>query len=135
MVSGSCLCGELTYQVRLYADKIFNCHCRFCRKAHGADYVTLALADANTLTLVDHKKLLREHKNSLGGYRAFCACCGTRLMNYGPDKNKYLSIVVNTLDTALSHYPVAHCNTESKAPWCEPYEGIASFEAFPPLGK
>ena len=49
MVKGSCLCGSIKNEVELISDKIFNCHCQYCRKAHGADYVTVALAKANTL--------------------------------------------------------------------------------------
>ncbi len=43
MVQGSCLCGQITYEVELLPNKVFNCHCSYCRKAHDADYVTVAL--------------------------------------------------------------------------------------------
>jgi hypothetical protein len=135
MVEGSCLCGEVKYQVAFYPDKIFNCHCQFCRKAHGAAYATMALADGNTLTITDPNSKLTEHQNALGGFRAFCSACGSRLMNYGPDKGQYLSIALAAVDTPVDYAPVAHCNTESKASWCTPYEGIASFSGFPPLGN
>ena len=113
-------------------DKIFNCHCQFCRKAHGAAYATMAFAKVNTLKVSDPKKLITEHKNDLGGYRAFCSCCGSRLMNYAPDKNIYLSIALSSVDTPINLKPLAHANTESKASWCEPYDGIPSFPAMPP---
>lgn len=67
MVEGSCLCGNIRYEVELIPGKIFNCHCKFCRKAHGADYVTVALAKASTLKLTDDKGYLKEHKNNAGG--------------------------------------------------------------------
>jgi len=131
MVEGSCLCGAIKYEVELMPDKIFNCHCKFCRKAHGADYVTLALADASTLTITDAGDDLKEHLNDIGGYRAFCANCGTRLMNYAADKNMYFSVSLSTVDSPLDLKPIAHVNTESKANWCELSEGIPSFKALP----
>lgn len=102
MVQGSCLCGSVQYEVELIADKIFNCHCQYCRKAHGAAYVTMALAKAGSLKIRDESNALKEHKNAIGGYRAFCVNCGSRLMNYGPDKNTYLSITLATVDTPVN---------------------------------
>lgn len=131
MVEGSCLCGAIKYEVALFPDKIFNCHCQFCRKAHGADYVTIALAKASTLKITDDEALLKEHKNDIGGFRAFCSCCGTRLMNYAEDKNLYFSVTLSTIDTAVNFKPIAHVNTESKARWCLPYEGIPNFKSLP----
>jgi len=131
MVEGSCLCGSIRYEVEIVPDQIFNCHCRFCRKAHGADYVTVALAKASTLKLTDINNSLKEHKNSAGGFRAFCSDCGTRLMNYAPDKNLFFAITLATVDTPIDFRPVAHANVESKASWCEPYEGIPQYKGFP----
>jgi len=131
MVEGSCLCGSIKYEVELINDKIFNCHCQYCRKAHGADYATMALAKASTLTITDENNQLKEHLNDIGGYRAFCSNCGTRLMNYAPDKNMYFSVTLATIDSPVDVKPVAHTNIESKAKWCTPYDGIPSFEAIP----
>jgi hypothetical protein len=71
MVEGSCLCGSFKYEVELIPGKIFNCHCKFCRKAHGAAYVTVALAKASTLKIFNESGSLKEYKNAIGGYRAF----------------------------------------------------------------
>jgi len=130
-VDGSCLCGSIKYAVELIPNMIFNCHCRFCRKAHGADYATIALAKANTLKISDKHHYLKEHLNDIGGYRAFCSNCGTRLMNYAPDKNIYFSVTLSTVDTPIDVTPVAHVNTESKAKWCVLYEGIPAYEKLP----
>ena len=131
MVQGSCLCGQIEYQVELMPEKTFNCHCSYCRKAHGAAFVTVTLAKGDTLKITKGKESLEEHRNELGGFRAFCSNCGTRLMNYAPDKNMYLSIALSTVDTPVDFQPVAHVNIESKAPWHEPYGGIPKFESLP----
>jgi len=131
MVEGSCLCGEIKYEVEINTNQIFNCHCKFCRKAHGADYVTVAVANASTFKLTDKNSYFKEHKNGAGGFRAFCSKCGTRLMNYAPDKNIFFCITIATLDTPINLKPVAHANVESKASWIKPYEGIPQYEGFP----
>lgn len=131
MVQGSCLCGEIEYEVELIPGKVFNCHCSFCRKAHGAAFVTLALANGKSLNIKKGSEYIKEHQNRLGGFRAFCSNCGTRLMNYGPDKSLYLSVALSTVDTSVESKPIAHVNVESKASWHEPYSGIPCFPGFP----
>lgn len=131
MAQGSCLCGQIEYEVELIPEKTFNCHCSFCRKAHGSAFATVTLAKGDTLSINKGKELLKEYKNDIGGFRAFCSNCGTRLMNYGPGKLAYLSIALSTVDTPVDFRPAAHANVESKATWHEPYEGIPSFQGLP----
>lgn len=122
LVKGSCLCGAIEYEVELIPDKIFNCHCSKCRKAHGAAFATLAFAKG--------EDVLAEHKVKRGT-RAFCSNCGLRLMNYVPDKNEYLSVTLACVDTGLDVGPVSHVFTGSKASWYEPSDDIPSFKALP----
>jgi len=132
MVNGSCLCGKIKYEVEIIKERIFNCHCQYCRKAHGADYATIALAKGSTLKVTDDDNQLKEHLNEIGGYRAFCSHCGSRLMSYAPDKNEYLGITMSTIDTPLDITPIANVNTESKAAWCV-LSDISSFEGLPDI--
>ena len=130
-VIGSCLCGEIEYEVELIPEKTFNCHCSYCRKAHGAAFATMAFAKGESLKLNKGESLLTEHWNGSRSYRAFCSACGTRLMNYAEDKSNYLSVALSTVDTPVDFKPVANVNLESKASWCEPCEGIPGFDALP----
>lgn len=34
-VSGSCLCGQVRYEVRGALRNVINCHCNKCRRMHG----------------------------------------------------------------------------------------------------
>ena len=40
MHQGSCLCGSIRYVIDDNLKFIVNCHCRFCRKAHGAAFTS-----------------------------------------------------------------------------------------------
>jgi len=130
MVSGSCLCGEIEYQVELIPEKVYNCHCSQCRKAHGATFATQVFAKGNTLKFKKGEALLGEYKGELG-VRAFCTKCGSRLMNYAPDKSLYLSVSLSSIDGEHNIVPVAHANVESKASWHNPSEDIPSFPGIP----
>ncbi|MDJ0778042.1 MAG: GFA family protein [Gammaproteobacteria bacterium] len=39
---GSCLCGEIRFEADGFRPRNGNCHCRMCRKFHGAAYSTFA---------------------------------------------------------------------------------------------
>ena len=130
MVKGSCLCGEIEYEVELVDGKVFNCHCSQCRKSHGAAFATQAFAKGETLKFSKGEELLGEYKGSKG-IRAFCKNCGSRLMNYAPDKDMYLSVALSCVDSEVIDGPVAHANVEFKAPWHSPAQDIPSFQGIP----
>ena len=45
MITGSCLCGEVTYEISGKVGDIVHCHCQTCRKAHGAAFSSVAAVD------------------------------------------------------------------------------------------
>jgi len=130
MVKGSCLCGEIQYEVELVPEKIFNCHCSQCRKSHGAAFATQAFAKGETLNFIKGEALISEYQSGRG-VRAFCGNCGSRLMNYATDKSLYLSIALSTLDTETEQGPIAHAFTSFKAKWHTPATDIPSFDEMP----
>ncbi|MFW2438891.1 MAG: GFA family protein [Arenicellales bacterium] len=130
MVKGSCLCGAVEYEVELIADKVFNCHCSLCRKSHGAAFATQALVIAETLRFLKGEELLSEYQGRRG-VRAFCSSCGSKLMNYAPDKSQYLSVSLACVDSDVDVKPVADCFVGSKADWSAICNDIPSFKGLP----
>lgn len=133
MTKGSCLCGAIEYEVQEIPGKVYNCHCSQCRKSHGAAFATQAFAHWETLRFTrgeEHLKEYRQHAGH-GGIRAFCSHCGSRLMNYLPDKQIYLSVALSSVDSGFDGKPVAHAFVGSKASWHQPSDDIPSFEAIP----
>ena len=133
MIKGSCLCGAIEYEVEEIPGKVYNCHCSQCRKSHGAAFSTQAFAKGATLRFIKGKEHLKEYRQfpEHGGIRAFCSTCGSRLMNYLPDKNIYLSVALSSIDSDFNAGPVAHAFVGSKASWHQPSGDIPSFESIP----
>jgi len=130
MIKGSCLCGAIEYEVEAIPGKVYNCHCSQCRKSHGAAFATQALAKGSTLRILKGKETLKEYTGH-GGVRAFCSNCGSRLMNYAPDKNLYLSVALASVDSAYAGRPVAHAFVDSRAAWYVPSDDIPAYPAMP----
>ena len=48
---GSCLCGQVGYEVDALCSRIQHCSCRTCRKAHAAAFNTAAQVKLRAATL------------------------------------------------------------------------------------
>jgi hypothetical protein len=131
MHRGSCLCGAIKYTVDDNLKLIVNCHCRFCRKAHGAPFTTLLLMPFLKLDLIEGKELLAAYEvKAIGAVRCFCSKCGTRLYNYSPSR-EMISLAVATLDTEAEIHPVANINTGSKCSWHRIDDELPQFHSVP----
>ncbi len=131
MHRGSCLCGGVTFEIDSDLKAIVNCHCRFCRKAHGAPFTPLLFMPFSKLAIRQGAELLaRYHIERVDADRCFCARCGTRLYNHALARDM-ISLVVATLDTDQMLRPIAHVNTESKCPWLDINDGLPQFAAAP----
>lgn len=129
-VKGSCLCGEIVYEVDIDADRILNCHCTRCQKAHGAAFATVAFAKGETLKFLKGESVLQEYKND-SGRRAFCSLCGSRLMAYTEDKTRYLGIVLACVDGSDDLKVAANICIETKPAWSALDRTLPCFEEIP----
>ncbi len=129
--SGSCLCGAIEYSVDDPMSFAVNCCCRFCRKAHGASFVTLAFVPLGQLSITQGKELLAEFDiPKLGAQRCFCSNCGTRLFNVARGAGM-ASIITATLDKGLDIVPLANINTESLSVDALPDNGLPNYKSAP----
>jgi hypothetical protein len=108
-----------------------NCHCKFCRKAHGSAFTTLLfLPFADLQVLLGAQFLGRYRVDKLNADRCFCSKCGTRLYNHMASLST-ASVVVATLDIDQTLRPVAHLNTESKCSWYQITDQLPQFLSAP----
>ena len=63
-MTGSCLCGEIEFEVDEIPGLVFNCHCSRCRKGHAAAFATQAFAVRSTLRFKKGHDLLKEFDSS-----------------------------------------------------------------------
>ena len=80
--SGSCLCGEVTFEIEGDFDNFYLCHCSRCRKdtgsAHGANLFS-STAKLKWLSGVD--KVTNFKLPSTQHNKSFCSICGSALPN------------------------------------------------------
>lgn len=89
---GSCLCGQVTYEVSGPLRPVVACHCVQCRKSSG-HYVAATSAPRATVAISGK---VTWYRSSDTARRGFCAVCGSSLFWDSAGEN--MSIHAGTLD-------------------------------------
>lgn len=76
-VSGSCLCGEVRYEVDEFMRGVIACHCKQCRKTSG-HYVAATKATHDKFRMISDATL-KWYRSSEKAERGFCSACGSNL--------------------------------------------------------
>ena len=69
MLSGSCLCGRVAYEVDAPAGTIVHCHCRTCRKTHGSAFSSVSAVPRGQFRWIRGEELLQAYESSPGKFR------------------------------------------------------------------
>lgn len=132
-LSGSCLCGSVTYEVADTFEYAMNCHCSQCRRATGSAFKPLAGTKASRLTLTSGDVELLRYGNVEEGHDARCRACGSLLYSLVRDGN-YVHVAMGTLVDEPSIRPNMHIFVGSKAPWFHITDGLPQFDGLPDHG-
>lgn len=115
MITGSCLCGKVNYEISGEVGDIVHCHCVTCRKAHGAAFSSVAAVKDCDFAL-SGQELLSSYESSPGKVRYFCSSCGTQIYAKR-DKTEHLVLRLGSLDTDLDSKEKNHIWVSQKANW------------------
>jgi hypothetical protein len=130
-ISGSCLCGDVRFEVEGPLEPVSHCHCSMCRKAHGAPFVSFAAAPKTAFRWLAGSERIRRFASSPNNFRPFCSRCGSTVPQV-PDHWHQVFIPVGLLDGDPKLGPLPHIFVGSKAPWYEIPDSGPQFEAYPP---
>jgi hypothetical protein len=132
MHRGSCLCGNVRYELRGELGEFGYCHCKSCRKASGSSHAANAPIDRSDFLLVRGGDTLREFESSPGKFRAFCSRCGSPIYAYLAASPSVLRIRLGSLDTEFTKQPRAHTFVADKAAWEPIKDDIPQFPEWAP---
>ncbi|MGO2233053.1 aldehyde-activating protein [Marinomonas sp. UCMA 3892] len=131
MLSGSCLCNGIQYEIKGDLGDIMQCHCQKCRKANGSAFAANAAIPTTAFTLLKGKELLAEYESTPGVFRVFCKQCASPLYSRRPNMPELLRLRIGTLDTKIEGKPSSHIFVGSKAEWHEICDDIPQYEERP----
>ncbi|EJN15203.1 hypothetical protein PMI42_01211 [Bradyrhizobium sp. YR681] len=119
MLSGSCLCGGVAYEVDAAPSLIMHCHCQTCRKTHGSAFSTVTNVPRDRFRWTKGEDLLRGFESSPGKTRYFCSQCGSHIVASREGKTTVL-LRMGCLDTPIAERPEVHIWRSDAADWYDP---------------
>lgn len=118
MLTGSCACGRIKYQIRGgLIGPVTYCHCWRCRKHSGSSFGTTAAIAAADLRFTAGEQLLASWESSPGIRRHFASCCGSPIYKRDDAMPDVLGFRLGTLDSDPAVTVQVHYMTASMAPW------------------
>jgi hypothetical protein len=132
MISGSCLCGGVRYEIDGKIGPALNCHCSMCRKATGAAFRSRIAVSRKNFRWLTGEGLLTNYVSSPGSSRTFCRICGSTLVSLFDNNPEALGLAMGTLDDDPAIRPSCHVFVDSKASWFEITDQLPQFDRLPP---
>ncbi|MBN1240094.1 MAG: GFA family protein [Gammaproteobacteria bacterium] len=132
VVEGSCLCGGVAYEFHEPL-RMYNCHCRRCRRARSAAHTTNIFVNLDDFTFTRGRELVGDYKLPEARFFSvsFCRQCGGKVPRVSVERG-FAVVPAGTLDTDPGMKPQAHIFVGSKAPWVEIADDLPQFAEGPP---
>src|SRR5262245_43507574 len=119
LITGSCLCGSVRFEVTPPTKWCAHCHCTMCRRAHGAAVVNWFGAHCSSVRVSSEAHLLKWYQSSSGARRGFCAQCGSALFFEADRWPGETHIARACVPGAIDREPVAHLFFDEHVDWLE----------------
>lgn len=131
-VTGSCLCGAVTYQMRPPYGFFQYCHCSRCRKFTGSAHGATVLVSAEQFRWISGEDRVRQYVVPDAKYycTAFCTVCGSSMPWRSRNEKSYL-VPAGTLDDEPGAGVERNIYWGSRAPWYEPVGDLPVFDERP----
>ncbi|MBL8414702.1 MAG: GFA family protein [Propionivibrio sp.] len=117
MHTGSCLCGEVEYEIDGALGPIVYCHCSRCRKSTGSAFTAVSRVASSDFRIVKGEEHLRSYRNDSGLHRVFCGACGSAIIGKRENLPEIVRVRIGTLDTPNHDKVSSHIFVDSKAEW------------------
>lgn len=117
MISGSCLCGAVRFQIDGQYSPIGQCHCYKCRKVTGAAAEAAMFTAATNLRWVEGQDQIVKYVMPDGHWKSdFCGTCGSPMPHLSGDGELYW-VPAGLLDDDPEVEVTVHIYVDGKASW------------------
>jgi hypothetical protein len=133
MVTGSCLCGAVRFEIDRAVGPFELCHCNRCRKVSGSAFIAGLGIDAGDFRLLCGREFIVDYEAPIlrrpPAYRtSFCSGCGSPVPNPRPG-DTWLEIHAGLLDADPGARPDRHIMVDYRAPWHEIDDELPQLDA------
>ena len=126
---GTCLCGEVKFEVDAAPESLRVCHCASCKKLSGGGGTVNFGVPPSAITILEGQELLHSFTPEGGSAKTFCRSCGANLFGGGWPGSERCSVRVTTIEDPIDAKVGAHIYVRSVAPWESlPDDGAKRYE-------
>ncbi len=125
MHHGSCLCGDVAFDIAVALPAPDICHCRSCRKQSGHCFAStdipktaLTITSSDTLAWFQSSEKIR---------RGFCKRCGSSLF-WGPLHRDWIAVAMGSLDGPTETCVKMHIFVAEKGDYYRIDDGVPHHE-------
>ena len=133
-MSGKCLCGEVSFEIKGKVPNLYQCHCSLCRKATGSSANAATLINKDDLIWLSGRNAVKSYEDQTGFRSSFCEKCGCPVPNVVKNTDVYW-LPAGLLDNVSGIQVVAHILTGSKAEWDIIPDDIVQYENMPSVDE
>jgi len=135
VITGSCHCGAVKYEIHGQFLMFAYCHCPDCRKYSGSAFSSILGTESAGFKIVVGEDRLIEYQSSPGKHRFFCGTCGCRIYLRAEHRPGMVFVRAGSLDDDPHIKPQAHYWTSARAPWHDITDSLPQFpEGLPSQG-
>lgn len=118
-MKGSCLCGEVRFDVKEPPGGVSSCHCTQCRKQSGHVWASAYVTD-DKLAITGE---VRWYQSSANAKRGFCPTCGAFLF-WKSDADDHTSFSMGALEEGHGLTLQKHIFTAEKGDYYDITDGL-----------
>lgn len=132
-VVGSCLCGNVTFEISGNLGIFQYCHCSRCRKFSGSAFASNLLVNPDQISWLSGKEWVGrfEHPDARHFATAFCRRCGSSLP-WLAKSGKAVIVPAGTLDDDPETKPFQNIFCASRATWYVAPSSLPEYDELPP---
>ncbi|MGD1933540.1 MAG: GFA family protein [Candidatus Phaeomarinobacter sp.] len=128
---GSCLCGEVHFEVSGKFQHFFLCHCGRCQKDTGSAHAANLFSSNATIKWLSGQDSIKEYVvPDTRHTKCFCPQCGAAVPSIQMN-GTLLVVPAGSLDSPVEIRPTAHICVASRANWDRKLEDIPKIDALP----
>ena len=129
--AGSCLCGEVRFEIEGEFECFYLCHCEYCRKDSGSAHAANLFSSTAALKWVSgESKVSQFNLPATRHSKCFCGTCGSALPMMQMS-GQLLVVPAGSLNSEVRIRPNAHIFVSSKAGWDDALEKVPAVDGFP----
>jgi len=132
MIRGSCVCGDVQFEIDRVSGAFELCHCGRCRKFSGSAFLAAVGVRREDFRFTRGRECIQTYDAPIlrapPAYRtAFCRRCGSAMPDPALDA-EWFEVPAGALEGELGMRPARHIMVHVKAEWFEICDGLPQLD-------